>query len=140
MKFWDSSAVVALVVEQRGSSECRALAWSDRDVVVWWATPVECEAALARLARTGELPVALLPKAREALARLEWREVPPAQEIRDTAAAALRRYPLRAADALQLAAAVTCNGGVALGRPFVTLDHRLQSAAAAEGFEVLPAL
>jgi hypothetical protein len=50
----------------------------------------------------------------------------------------LALHDLRAADALQLAAAlIACDEQPAL-LPFVTLDRRLADAARREGFRVLP--
>ena len=45
----------------------------------------------------------------------------------------LRVHPLRAADALQLAAALEWSGGAASGM-FITYDERLRDAASREGF------
>jgi hypothetical protein len=50
----------------------------------------------------------------------------------------LAAHPLRAADALQLAAALVWTGEAAAGEAFVCLDERLRDAARREGFEVLP--
>ena len=47
-------------------------------------------------------------------------------------------HPLRAADAMQLAAAIVWANGQATGHEFVCLDHRLREAAQREGFTVLP--
>ena len=66
-----------------------------------------------------------------------WHEVDPNDIVRETAARLLRVHPLKAADALQLAAAFT----VAEQRPasleMLTLDERLASAAQKEGFVVI---
>lgn len=140
MRFWDSSAVVALVARQRGTTECRALAQADREMLVWWGTMVECESALSRMVRTGEMPQAAVPAVREAVAQLGWKEVAPSSEVRDLALVLLRRHPLNTGDALQLAAALSGYAGSPLGRPFVTLDRRLATAAAGEGFTVIPQL
>lgn len=48
----------------------------------------------------------------------------------------MRLHPLRAADALQLAAALVLSDFEPRTLPFVTLDDRLASAARREGFEV----
>jgi predicted nucleic acid-binding protein len=138
VKYWDSSGIVALLVNQPGAEACLELARVDPAMVVWWGTSVECEAALGRLARTGEVAEAALPALRKALAQMEWREVAPRQAVRDGAASILRRHPLKAGDALQLAAALAWSSETAPGRAFVTLDRRLRKAALAEGFEVLP--
>lgn len=49
----------------------------------------------------------------------------------------LDRYPLKAADALQLAAAFAWCGGNPEGRKFICLDRQLNRAAESEGFEIL---
>jgi hypothetical protein len=51
----------------------------------------------------------------------------------------LRLHSLRAADAMQLAAALQWAGGQPTGRLFVTLDAQLGRAAAREGFRVISA-
>ncbi|HSJ25022.1 MAG TPA: hypothetical protein VK929_10160 [Longimicrobiales bacterium] len=60
------------------------------------------------------------------------------EHVRTTAMRLLRTHPLRAADALQLAAALAWAPAPA-GDVFVTLDERLATAATLEGFTVLPA-
>ncbi len=139
MKFWDSSAIVPLVVEEASSRAMRDELEDDGDLVVWWATPVECVSALVRSRRTGRIS-----DEAPAIARLDWiarrwREVEPAPEIRDTARRLIRVHEgLRAGDAVQLAAALA----VAERRPsslgFVCLDDRLKSAADREGLRVRP--
>lgn len=140
MRFWDSSAIVALFVTQRGSEACMTLSRTDPAMAVWWGTIIECDAALNRLARMGELSGAAVPGLRAALSQLPWREIAPTQEIRDIAALVLRRHPLKAGDALQLAAALAWHAGSALEKPFVTLDRDLARAASHEGFAVIPQL
>lgn len=49
----------------------------------------------------------------------------------------LRLHPLRAADALQLAAALVLAEHDPRTLPFVTLDERLALAAEQEGFELM---
>lgn len=135
MRFWDSSAVVPLLVNEDRTDAALARAREDAELAVWWGTPVECASAIARLEREGA------PAARvfEAFARLDeiaqaWTEVEPSEEIRQVARRLLRVHPLRAADALQLAAAYI----VAEGRPatleVLTLDDRVRLAALKEGF------
>jgi predicted nucleic acid-binding protein len=137
--FWDSSALVPVLLSEARSSDVVALLRSDRAPTIWWGSPVECQSALQRRRRENTLGAAALA---EALARLErlaedMDVVAPALNLRDAAGRALAAHPLRAADALQLAAAlVWSNGGS--GEAFVCLDDRLRDAAAREGFEVLP--
>ena len=47
MKFWDSSAVMPLLVEERASARFARIHAADPEIVVWWATEVECVSALA---------------------------------------------------------------------------------------------
>jgi predicted nucleic acid-binding protein len=69
-----------------------------------------------------------------AMLRLAWREVQPVPEVRELAEDRLERHELRAADALQLAAAlVWCNRRPSR-RYFICLDRKLRMAARAEGF------
>lgn len=68
-----------------------------------------------------------------------WHEVQPKPAVRSRAIRLLAVHSLRAADALHLAAALTWCDEKPAGRQFVCLDQRLGQAAAAEGFEVIPA-
>ena len=66
-----------------------------------------------------------------------WHEIDPSDEIRETAARFLRVHPLRAADALQLAAAFAAAERRPASLEMVTLDDRLANAARKEGFALL---
>lgn len=110
---------------------------TDPNMGVWWATPIECESAIARLEREGLLPPrAALARERLAEFRLAWRESNPSEEVRDTALRLLRVHPLRAGDALQLAAALLAAEGRPSTLEFVCLDARLLAAARVEGLRV----
>lgn len=137
MRFWDSSAVIPLILEQPSSARSRELLDEDPDVVVWWGTPVECASAFARLRREGALgpsDEAELIREIEQL-RLGWHEMVPGDLVRAQALRVLRLHPLRAADAFQLAAALEWAGSPS-GERLVTFDERLGAAAALEGFVV----
>jgi predicted nucleic acid-binding protein len=112
----------------------------DPDMLVWWGTSVECASALARREREGSLSDEDAMQAAEKLRglALEWQEVLPVESVRTTAHRLLRLHPLRAADALQLAAASVTAEGDPSALPFVCLDERLAEAARREGFPVLP--
>lgn len=141
MRFWDASAILPLLVDQPGSSAMVSLQRDDPSAAVWWATPVECWSALARMERERRLTEKDVAAAAELLteAGRRWTEVPPLDRVRDQAARLLRLHPLRAADALQLAAALVLSDFEPRTLPFVTLDDRLAAAARREGFEVLGA-
>jgi hypothetical protein len=66
-------------------------------------------------------------------------EIQPTEEVRATACRILRVHELRAADALQFAAALVWAGYHPAGLGFVCLDRKLREAAEREGFAVLPA-
>jgi len=105
---------------------------------VWWATEVECVSALASLEREGALRETATTVALERLDRLaeSWNEVQPVVAVRGTARRLLRVHTLRAADALQLGAAVVAAEGQPASLEIVTLDERLAAAARREGFAV----
>ncbi len=108
MRFWDSSAVVSLILEEAASGHMRGLHGSDRDMLVWWGTPIECHSGLARGERAGRIPADVKAEADRALREMSlyWTEVEPVASIRDAAIRLVGVHDLRAADALQLAAAV----------------------------------
>ena len=112
----------------------------DPEMVVWWATEVECESAIARVEREDVLSSAEAERSRELLADLTdlWREIEPGDLQRRGARRLLRTHVLRAADALQLSAAIVASDGDPAALEFVTLDDRLADAARLEGFIVAP--
>jgi hypothetical protein len=67
-----------------------------------------------------------------------WAEVAPGPPVRVEAERALAVHPLRAADALQLAAALVWRSGDPEVQEFVCLDERLRGAASREGFVLVP--
>lgn len=140
MSFWDSSALVPTLIRESTTEQMRRLQSEDANITAWWATYVECLSALMRLLRERALTAATFGAARLSLDAMfaGIAEVPPGDEIRESAARLLTRHPLRAADALQLAAAVEWTNDRPFGREFVSLDSRLREAAQKEGFTVLP--
>ena len=139
MRFWDSSAIVPLLIAQPSSDWARTAAEDDPSMLVWWGTAVECTSALARLERAREIDDRAMQAAIDRLSIFAgaWAQIDPSDDLRDTAVRFLRVHPLRAADSLQLAAAFMAAerrpGALAL----VTLDDRLAAAARREGFAVV---
>lgn len=140
MRFWDTSAIIPLIVQEPRSETLRRLLEQDAGIVVWWATRVECVSAISRRAKEGTLVPEGEASARELLNDLSeiWTEARPTVRLRTLAEQALVTHPLRAADALQLAAALIWRGSQPRGRPLVCLDERLRIAASRSGFVVLP--
>jgi predicted nucleic acid-binding protein len=94
---------------------------------------------LARELRAGSLTAEDYSHASSKLAALKrrWQEVLPTEALRPLAAELLDRYPLRAADALQLAAAYIWSERHPFDQTFISADKRLLSAAGSIGFHVL---
>jgi uncharacterized protein len=139
MKFWDASAIVPLLIVERSSAPLRAIVADDPLMLVWWTTQIECASALARLEREGLLDAQNFKAGHKRLSQLvaNWQEVDPRDEVRETAARLLRVHPLRAGDALQLAAAFVAASGRPSTLEFVVLDERLAAAAHKENFSIL---
>ncbi len=138
MKFWDTSAVIPLLVQEGRSAQYHALLERDGEVAVWWGTEIECWSALARAQRNGRFDARsheLASAALEAL-RGSWFEITPSDEVRREARRLLRLHPLRAADALQLSAALVWSGRYE-GYELVASDEALRQAAQLEGFIVI---
>ena len=136
--FWDSSALLVLLVDQPGTKEVRRLPAAGR--VVWWGTRIECLSAVQRLRREGRLTEKETLLLEEDLGRLlsQTIEIQPREAVRVRAERLLRIHPLRAADAFQLASAMAFFEDKPAGERFVCLDQRLSLAARAEGFTVQP--
>jgi predicted nucleic acid-binding protein len=135
--FWDTSVIIPLCVHEDDSHKIRAL--QDKySLVVWWATAVEAHSAFARKRRGGlgrqEADQAV---DRLHLLREEWQEIRPSQNVLGHAQRLLYLYPLRAADSLQLAAALIWCRNRPAGRTFLCADTRLAEAANQAGFSVL---
>jgi predicted nucleic acid-binding protein len=139
MRFWDASAVIPLLASEPTRPRLLELLEQDPQVLIWWGTTVEIASALARRERerllsADEVTSALL------LARQlaeSWHEIVPSDAVRRTAERLLRTHPLRAADSLQLAAALITADHDPGNLQLVCLDERLNSAARREGFTVI---
>ena len=140
MKFWDSSAVVSLCVEEPRSGAMRSVLRDDSSIATWWTTRTECLFGLMRRSRERSIGASGLADARAVLMTLavSWIEVQPSETVRSAAERLLGVHPLRAGDALQLAAALQWCRGQTDGAEIVSFDARLREAAFREGFAVLP--
>ena len=138
MRFWDTSALVPLIIEEPNSLRARELIEQDEHMAVWWSAPVECASAFARLRREGVFTVSEEIDALRTLDQLrtQWFEVSPTEEVRSQARRLLRTHRLRAGDAMQLAAAAIWM--VQLDSyEFVSFDTLLRGAAHLEGLLVV---
>ena len=141
MRFWDTSAIVPLLVIEPFSRPIMEILKEDQAMIVWWSTRIESVSAIVRQTREGILNVSGEEQARTGLMKLagSWREILPTQIVRETAERLLTVHPLRTADALQLSAALIWATKNPKGHHFVSLDNGLREAARKEGFTLLPA-
>ena len=139
MNFWDTSALVALSVEEPRRQMVLRVLEADEHIVVWWGTSIEYVAAISRRERDGSLTtneVAAHLSRLNALSQV-WYEVQPSRRIKTVAQRLLRVHPLRAADSLQLASALIASEDDPTSLGFVCFDARLNQAASREGFTIL---
>lgn len=137
--FWDTSGIVPLCCFQPQSARARQTSRIHARQVVWWVTSVEAVSAFNRLKREGHMTPS---ECRQALERLEhlrrrWNEIQPTEEVRHRAERLLTSHQLRAADALQLSAALVWCSNRPRGRVFIGADGNLSDAAEGEGFTVI---
>ncbi|MFV1951504.1 MAG: type II toxin-antitoxin system VapC family toxin [Nitrospinota bacterium] len=140
MMFWDASAIIPLCLDEPQTKVIRNISGQDGAIVAWWGSTIECYSAFARLRRERLLNNREEEQLRNVLNMLSgsWTEIKPSQDIRNLAARLLLLHPLRAADSLQLAAALVWAEKSPKRHGFVCLDNRLKEAANKEGFALLP--
>ena len=127
MTFWDTSALLALALDDpRRSFALQTLEADDR-MTVWWGASVEYISAIARRERDGSLTAA-----ERGLPRPDGGAV--AGVVRGSASAA---PGCARSHSLQLAAAIAAADGDPAGVGFVCFDTRLAGAASREGFAIL---
>jgi predicted nucleic acid-binding protein len=137
--FFDTSALVPLIVAQPSSQQARRAYRRFARQVVAWTASIEASGAIYRSVRLGALRES---NARRALARLSqlerrWIEILATNRIRHSAISLLENYDLRSADAIQLASALVWCNGKPRNRSFVCFDRKLNEAASAVGFSVI---
>ena len=139
MRFWDASAVVPLLIEQKQTGVARKFHGADPEMAVWWGTLVECQSAIARMLRQQSIDRAGAAHGIERLRDIgsEWLEVEPSNGIRNDACRLLLVHPLRAADALQLAAVLNLSNEIGDRVQMICFDDRLVQAARFENLPVI---
>jgi uncharacterized protein len=138
VRYWDASALVALCVAEPSTSALRPLARAG--IVTWAVSAMEIASAIERRTRDGSLTDAERAVARTALGELTaaWTEISALGPVRERAMRLVATHGLRAADAMQLGAALVAVSDRPIGNDFVCADVRLGNAAAREGFRLLP--
>ena len=137
MRYWDASALVPLCVAQPTSAALRRLA--PAGIVTWCLSAVEISSAIERRRREGSLSATDRDDALTNLRELAtaWTEVSALAVVRERACRLLATHALRAADSLQLAAAVIAANDRPSGHGFVAADNQLNDAARKEGFHLV---
>ena len=136
--FWDASALALLCINLQANPEADHL-FQKYEMVVWWAAGIEIRSAIARLERMRQITNQDTSDAMVQLDDLKhrWQEIDPTPSLRDLAEDLPHRYGLRAADALQLAAASAWTMHRPANRPFLSGDQKLLEAARHMGFRAI---
>jgi uncharacterized protein len=129
-----------LIFREAVSERVANLVRDDDDIAVWWGTWAECAVAVSRLKREKSFDDETEENARARLDGLaaDWTEIDLEDDLRLLTSLLSKDHPLKAADALQLAAALRWCEGDTRNKDFVCLDERLRRAARDEGFDVVP--
>lgn len=140
MKFWDSSAIVPLVVNEEETDYCLKTLSHDQEMLIWCLSRLEVMSALCRQVRDKTLSDTEFQKAKTRMNDLIERayEVKAIEKVKQRALRLLEVHPLRAADACQLASALVASQEDPGRLTIVCFDQRLKKAAIKEGFVVNP--
>jgi hypothetical protein len=137
--YWDTSAIVPLLLAEAGTEQRSQQLRTCPEMITWWGTRLECISALCRRKREASIdPIAF----EHGINRLDalseqWIQVSPSPALAARAERLLRIHPLRAADAMQLAAALVALQEQTSDTAFYTADNRLAVAASLEKFTVV---
>ncbi len=141
MKYWDASALVALIVGEPTGVDLFQLVADDPQILTWSWTPVEIASAIERRVREGSVGIQARRMMLERLGELalRWDLVDDSAVVARRAMSLLARHPLRAADSGQLGAALLIADQGFPKLEFVCLDRNLALAAEREGLMPVPA-
>src|SRR3989442_6580242 len=139
VRFWDSSAIVPLVLVEPATTRVRAWLREDATVAIWTFTRVEVLSALARRRRAEPRMQRQIAAARREFLEAwpRWSEGTMIDAVKRLAERLVEAHPLRAARALQIGAPPATPGSEPETPEFVTLDGRQAEAARREGLPVL---
>ncbi len=140
MRFWDSSAIVPLLIEEETTDYCLQVLADDPKMLSWCLSKLEVISALCRSLRDGVIDAGDFEKAKKRLSRILGKaaEITAVDRVRSRALRLLEVHPLRAAGACQLGAALVSSREDPERFAIICFDRGLQSAAAREGFTVNP--
>jgi uncharacterized protein len=131
--------LVPTFVEENSSAEVRSWQAEDAGITTWIMSRVEVISAIARKQREQPNLAPLWDRAIRHVHAMasRWTEIWDADAVRLHAERIVMIHVLRAADALQLGAAIVAADGDPQSLELVTLDRRFGEAARREGFPVL---
>lgn len=134
--FWDTSAILPLCQSEPRSSAVAHLWRQYEQKIVWWGSIVELYSALARLEREKIIVAKQRTAAEKRISRISqtWFTVAPIERVRELAQTFPATFELKAADSLQLAAALVAVREKPNKQEFITGDVKLSVAAASAGF------
>jgi predicted nucleic acid-binding protein len=143
--FFDSSALVKRYVAETGTPWVQAVTTplAQNTVVIARITWVEVLSAFARRQRLGDLSSDRVARVVDSFhydLDVQYQVIELNDIVAENAGELIRRHPLRAYDAVQLASALRMRPAFAQAEPgsltFVTADVRLGTVAQAEGMQV----
>ena len=140
MKFWDSSAIVPLILDEEETDYCLGVLSQDQEMLIWCLSKVEVFSALSRRRREEKIAQRDFRGAKKRLDFILERayEVKAIEKVRYRALRLLEVHPLRAADACQLASALVATQEDPNRIGMICFDTRLKNACMKEGFVVNP--
>jgi predicted nucleic acid-binding protein len=139
MLYCDTSALVKLFIEEKGSRELKAAVAEAEAVAVCRIAWAEAHAALSRQARETPDDIAVIEQAKTALS-LDWPRfvvLEVTQALVERAGQFADTFALRGYDSAQLAAAFEASRIAQTPIAFACFDHRLNKAAEVLGMKVI---
>lgn len=140
MRFWDASAIVPLLVRENETERCLSALRTDPEVLVWTMSEIEVMSALCRRYREGRFNESdfdgILARMNEFFSHVI--EIVQVQRVKSRALRLLQVHALRAADALQLGAALIATEEEPSRLAIMSFDVWLNQAAKREGFRINP--
>ena len=140
MRFWDSSAIVPLLVLEQETEQCIRAFQSDPEIMVWTMSKIEVFSALCRRFREGGLREIDFDSAKKRMSDFfdMTFEIISLTKVKDRALRLLQVHQLRAADAMQLASVLVTTQEDPSRMQIMSFDDRLTLAARREGFTINP--
>lgn len=140
MRFWDSSAIIPLLVLEEQTEYCVNAFKADNEIMVWTMSKIEVFSALCRRIRENALNLESFESANRRMNDLFdiAFDIVSISKVKQRALRLLQVHPLKAADALQLASVLVATQEDTSKVSIMCFDEILKQAARREGFTVNP--